>query len=125
LAILSDIVLLIPQSTGDGAQRRTLTHAVTFEEALAAIYETIGCTDVRKKPSLLYKLSSAPQKEDAISLRSEADWKGCLEDVAQAQAKKKATVQVKIIVGKQVCQHMSSFQPHDLVTRSTIVSDSI
>jgi hypothetical protein len=79
-----------------------LTHAATYEEALAVIYETIGCGDVRRKPNLSYKLASAAQKEEPITMCSEGDWKGCLEDVAQVQAKKKTTVQVKIIVGEQV-----------------------
>jgi hypothetical protein len=87
-----------------------LTHAVTFEEALEIIYETIGCSDVCRKPNLSYKLVSAPQKAEPITLGSADDWRGCLEDVAQVQAKKKSTVQVKIIVGEQVC-HLHSSAP--------------
>ena len=99
---LVDIVLLIPQSTSDRHHRRTLSHAVTFEEALEIMYDVIGCSDVHQKPNLAYKLASAPSKADPITLGSAEDWKGCLEDVAQIQAKKKATVQVKIIVSEQV-----------------------
>ena len=100
-------MLLIPQSMGDGHQHRTLTHATTFEEALDVIYKMIGCIDVHRKPNLSYKLGSAPQKEDRITLSSEEDWKGCLDDVAQVQAKKKTTIQVKIIAGKQVCDFVT------------------
>lgn len=46
ISTLTAIVLLIPLSTSDGAQRRTFTHAVAFQEVLAVIYETIGCVDV-------------------------------------------------------------------------------
>ena len=102
-------MLLIPQSTSDGHQRKTLTHATTFSETLEVIYETIGCEEVRRKPSLSYKLASAPQKDEAIALGSEDDWKGLLDDVAQVQAKKKATVQVKIIVGEQVRDFASMY----------------
>jgi hypothetical protein len=46
---------------------------------------------------------SAPLKADPITLGSAEDWRGCLEDVAQIQAKKKATVQVKIVISEQAC----------------------
>lgn len=99
---LPELVLLIPQAKSEGNQREMLTHAATFSEGLEIIHETIGCTEVEKKPTLSYKLSSATQKSEAINLASESDWQGCLEEVAQAQAKKKETVAVKILVTEQV-----------------------
>lgn len=76
---------------------------MAFEEALEIIYETIGCSECHKKPGLSYKLATAAQKEDPITLASNDDWKGCLEDIVQMQAKKKSIVQVKVIVSDQVC----------------------
>ena len=97
-----DIVLLNPQPTSNGHHYRTLLHTVTFE-ALGIIYEVIRCSNVHQKPNLAYKLMSAPSNADPITLGSAEDWKGCLEKVAQFQAKKRAMVQLKIIVGEQAC----------------------
>lgn len=106
------MALLIPQASNEGHQRRNLTQATTYAEALQVIYETVGCEDVYRKPHLAYKLSTATLKSDPINLGSEEDWKGCLEDISQAQAKKKGnTVAVKIIIAEQV--HLSSYLVHD------------
>jgi hypothetical protein len=49
---LTGIVLLIPQSTSDGHHRRTLSHAVTFEEVLEIMYDIIGCSDICRSQTL-------------------------------------------------------------------------
>jgi hypothetical protein len=93
---------MIPQATNAGTQREILKHSTLFDEALAVIYETIGCADIPKKPLLSYKLSNAAVKAPAINLGSAKDWEGCLEDVTGVEKKKKIQVSVSIIVTDQV-----------------------
>jgi hypothetical protein len=81
-------VLLIPQASSEGTQHENLTHSTTFEDALTVIHETLGCSSVVLKPALLYKLSNTPQKADAISLNSQADWEGCLDNVSRQSSTK-------------------------------------
>ncbi|KAJ7257256.1 hypothetical protein B0H12DRAFT_1015583, partial [Mycena haematopus] len=95
------LVLLIPQADGEGTQRENLTRATDFNDALAVIYTTIGCVKVNKKPKLSYKLATATQKEDAISLASVADWDGLVSEVAAAEKKKKSSVAARILVTEQ------------------------
>ncbi|KAF8133504.1 hypothetical protein K438DRAFT_1787644 [Mycena galopus ATCC 62051] len=92
------LVLMVPQATSEGTQRENLKHSTTFDEALVLIHETIGCTNVPKKPVLSYKLSNGPAKAPAINLGSASDWEGCLEEVTEAESKKNAKVSVVIIV---------------------------
>ncbi|KAJ7082173.1 hypothetical protein C8R43DRAFT_965525 [Mycena crocata] len=93
------LVLLIPRAELEGSQRQVLSHATTYDEALDVIYATIGCARVAQKPSLMYKLSTATAKTEAISLSLVDDWAGCLEDVTDVEKKK--AVSVKIIVTDQ------------------------
>ncbi|KAF8185347.1 hypothetical protein K438DRAFT_1765993 [Mycena galopus ATCC 62051] len=86
------LVLMIPQASNAGTQRENLKHSTPFDDALAVIYETIGCADFAKKPTLSYKLSNATVKAPAINLTSETDWEGCLEEVADAELKKKVKI---------------------------------
>ncbi|KAJ7756497.1 hypothetical protein DFH07DRAFT_742574, partial [Mycena maculata] len=74
----------------------------TFSEALDVIYNTVGCADVARKPDLSYKLGNALVKATPMSLDSDADWEGCLEDVRQAEKLKKgALIPVHILVTDQ------------------------
>ncbi|KAJ7229773.1 hypothetical protein GGX14DRAFT_553279 [Mycena pura] len=93
------LVLMVPQANKDGPKRVLLTHSTSFDDALEIIHTTIGCTDVARKPQLLYKLSSALVKASGIDLETKTDWDGCLEDVTVAEAKK--AVSVAIIVSDQ------------------------
>jgi hypothetical protein len=52
---ITELVLMIPHAEVEGNQRAILSHASTFDEALAVIYNTIGCAEVAKKPVLMYK----------------------------------------------------------------------
>ncbi|KAJ6540345.1 hypothetical protein B0H19DRAFT_1239731 [Mycena capillaripes] len=92
------LVLSVPRASEPGNQRITLTHATTFNEALAVIHSTVGCTDVTRKPVLTYKLSNATAKVPATSLSTDEDWKGCLEDVRQAESAKKAGVLIPVMI---------------------------
>ncbi|KAJ7834123.1 hypothetical protein B0H14DRAFT_2591050 [Mycena olivaceomarginata] len=96
---LLELVLMIPCAECEGSQREVLTHATTFDDALNIIYRTVGCTDIGKKPVLIYKLSTATTKMTPISLASQADWDGCLDEVTAAKGKKK--VNVNILVTEQ------------------------
>jgi len=76
----------------------TFTTQTTFVDALETIHETIGCTEVVKKPDLTYQLSIFTTKSQAISLGSQDDWEGCLDDVAIQEKKKGVKVTVNIFV---------------------------
>ncbi|KAJ7141515.1 hypothetical protein C8R46DRAFT_1233643 [Mycena filopes] len=95
------LVLMIPQASNAGTQRENLKHSTSFTDALDVIYETIGCADLAKKPALSYKLSNATVRAPAINLTSDADWDGCLEEVTDAERKKKAKISVSILVTEQ------------------------
>jgi hypothetical protein len=93
---------MILQATSTGTQCEYLTHCTSYNDALAVIYETVGCAEVPKKPLLSYKLSNAPGKAPTINLGSAKDWEGCLEDVSNAEENKKLKLSVIIIVPDQV-----------------------
>jgi hypothetical protein len=56
---------------------------------LTLIHETIPCHEVPRKPDLSYKLSNVPAKSPSIRLADAADWAGCLDSLADADAMKK------------------------------------
>ena len=101
-ANFTGIVLLIPQSSGASARRKTLAKSDTYEDALAVIYETIGCEDVKRKPELSYKLSDSLRKASAVGLGCDDDWTGLCEEVVDRQKKKKTSISVSIIISEQV-----------------------
>jgi hypothetical protein len=76
-----------------------MTHATTFDAALAAIHGIVGCVDVARKPILAYKLSNAAKNAPSMSLQSTSDWDGCLEGVHRAE---------KATKGDSVAEPMSS-----------------
>ncbi|KAF8185362.1 hypothetical protein K438DRAFT_1766005 [Mycena galopus ATCC 62051] len=91
-------------------ERITFTHATEYSEALAVIHETIGCTNVACKPVLTYKLSTAAKGVPQMSLGTEQDWQGCLEDVRQAEDAEKAVtvIPVMILVSDQYLSSLSA-----------------
>ncbi|KAJ6448753.1 hypothetical protein C8R45DRAFT_1132733 [Mycena sanguinolenta] len=91
------IVLMVPEATSEGSQRLSIKTAMSFEDALELIHETIGCVSVVQKPTLAYKLSTAIQKSAIINLCTEDDWGGLVTDVT-AKAKTKKDVSVVISV---------------------------
>ncbi|KAJ7359449.1 hypothetical protein DFH08DRAFT_801255 [Mycena albidolilacea] len=52
--------------------------------------ERHACQYVAHKPVLTYKLSNATTKVPATSLSTDEDWKGCLQDVRQAETRLRA-----------------------------------
>jgi hypothetical protein len=79
---------MVPQASSNGSQRLSITlDGQPFETILEMIYKAVGCSDVKRKPNLSYKLSTAPQKNSPISLATEDDWRGCLEDTMAAELK--------------------------------------
>ncbi|KAF8187306.1 hypothetical protein K438DRAFT_1834934 [Mycena galopus ATCC 62051] len=104
------LILSVPRASEPGNQRITFTHATDFTDALAAIHTTVGCTDVARKPVLTYKLSNAAKSVPVTSLSTDSDWKGCLEDVRQAENAKKAgtVIPVMILVTEQYLNSLSA-----------------
>ncbi|KAJ7445433.1 hypothetical protein FB451DRAFT_1412712 [Mycena latifolia] len=105
----AQLLLHIPRASEVGNQRVEFTHATSYDDALDIIYESVGCADVARKPVLAYKLASAP-KGSAMTLNSETDWTGCLEDVRQAEDAKKAgtLIPVHILVTDQYIASLSA-----------------
>ncbi|KAJ6522608.1 hypothetical protein B0H19DRAFT_1277299 [Mycena capillaripes] len=103
------LILSVPRASEPGNQRITFTHATNFSDALAAIHTTVGCTDVARKPVVTYKLSNATKSVPETSLSTDSDWKGCLEDVRQAENAKKAgtVIPVMILVTEQYLNSLS------------------
>jgi len=97
------MVLFIPRASGDGNQRVNLPLTATYPRALKVIFETIGCAEVNRKPTLSYKLVSTTAKTPPTSLGSDNDWEGLQDDIQAAQNKRKETVAANIIVADQVC----------------------
>jgi hypothetical protein len=70
---------------------------------LETIYEVIGCAAIARKPTILYKLSTATQKAKPIDLCTDMDWNGCFEDVASAEIKRKGQpAPILILIPDQV-----------------------
>lgn len=95
-------MLLIPQCREDAIKRKKISGFSTYDEAIYTIYETIGCSDVTRKPNLQYKLSDASKNSAAIGLQSEEDWDGLCEELLAKQKKNKSGMTVSIIVSEQV-----------------------
>ncbi|TFK57817.1 hypothetical protein BDN72DRAFT_920417, partial [Pluteus cervinus] len=92
------VMLDIPRVAGNGTQRKSIKSTMPFNEVIGIIHETIGCTTVKVKPNLCYKLGSAPQKSNSISLSTSDDWNGLLLELLPAQKKKKVTIPVSILL---------------------------
>jgi hypothetical protein len=70
----AEMVLFIPRASSNGNQCVNLPLTTTYDSALEVIYETIGCDEVNRKPTLSYKLVSATAKTPATFLGSDNDW---------------------------------------------------
>jgi hypothetical protein len=104
----SEVVHLhIPDSRSETVVLRRVSiplTSITFDNVLVSIWSAIGCTadDVKKKPSLSYKLVTATVKEAAFALDNNDTWDGLVAAAATAAAKKNSIVEVNIIVPNQV-----------------------
>jgi hypothetical protein len=67
--------------------RLRLEFDVTYDDALDAIYDTIGCGNLVRKPLLSYK--AGVQKGSTILLQNSGDWASLLDEVEMAVRKKK------------------------------------
>jgi hypothetical protein len=92
----------VPSST-EGSQRVKLDPSTSYDELIENIYEIVGCSNVAKKPQLLYRLSNTTAKSPAVNLGNDVDWEGCLEDVAHGIKKGKGTlITIKITISDVV-----------------------
>ncbi|KAJ3928485.1 MAG: hypothetical protein NXY57DRAFT_1041592 [Lentinula lateritia] len=74
--------LLIPAvNPEDPIERRSLDTQSSFKQFKNLVYKTLSCEKVHVKPSLSYKMPGATRGTSGISLRTEADWILCLEDI--------------------------------------------
>jgi hypothetical protein len=79
---------MVPTAASEGTQRISLPwEGLNYEDTIENIHDAVGCSDIKRKPQLSYKLSTATQKSAAVSLAKESDYDGLLEDVAAAETK--------------------------------------
>jgi hypothetical protein len=79
---------MVLTAASKGTQQISLPlEGLNYEDTIENIHNAVGCSDVKHKPQLSYKLSTATQKSVAISLTKEGDYDGLLEDVAAAETK--------------------------------------
>ena len=96
--------------------------AINFAKALEIIYDTIGCTNVVKKPQLKYWMVKTGRK--GITLESSEDWDGMIQHtkrLLQSQ-KDKSMVIGKIDIDSEVC---SSYTYLTLIFMNYILLSSI
>ncbi|KAJ7609312.1 hypothetical protein DFH06DRAFT_1376354 [Mycena polygramma] len=91
----TEIVFMIPEGTSEGNRRVSVGSFTSFEDAVEAIHETMGCVSVSRKPTLAYKFSTSNGKEATINLTTDKDWTGLVTDaVAKIKAKKDLRVTI-------------------------------
>jgi hypothetical protein len=85
---LSELILVVPHGASEGSQRISISlKNIDYMDVVEKIYEAIGCLEVTRKPLMSYKLGNATQKSTPISLATEDDYEGLLEDVAAVETK--------------------------------------
>ncbi|KAF8522025.1 hypothetical protein JB92DRAFT_3110806 [Gautieria morchelliformis] len=95
------ITFLVPDGT-DADETRTRINIMShtsFYTVINTLHDAIGCSGVKSKPKLKYKLTRVT-KAMLMRLQSVEDWEGLKEEIETVQGKKKnqASVAVEIIV---------------------------
>ncbi|KAF8513512.1 hypothetical protein JB92DRAFT_3116288 [Gautieria morchelliformis] len=95
------ITFLVPDGT-DADETRTRINIMShtsFYMLINTLHDAIGCSGVKSKPKLKYKLTRVT-KAMLMQLQSVEDWEGLKEEIETVQGKKKnqASVAVEIIV---------------------------
>ena len=96
--------------------------AIDFAKALEIIYDTIGCTNVVKKPQLKYWMAKTGRK--GITLESSEDWDGMIQHPKRLlqRPKDKSMVIGEIDIDLEVC---SSYTYLTLILMNYIFLSSI
>ncbi|KAF8873645.1 hypothetical protein CPB84DRAFT_1853946 [Gymnopilus junonius] len=99
------IAFILPCADSEAMQHIPINWNSSFEEVVEWVHEALQCTNIVKKPILLYKLPSAKQKQNPFSLSMVEDWEGCRDVIMDEVAKKKrndmGTIQVSIELGPE------------------------
>ncbi|KAJ3714519.1 hypothetical protein C8R42DRAFT_646438 [Lentinula raphanica] len=77
-------VIIPPLMPENPSSRRRIDTATSFDAFQSLVHLVLGCHDVRLKPQISYKISSAPKGSSSIALASKEDWAACIEDVVSA-----------------------------------------
>ena len=105
MSCYAEIAFILPCADSEAMQRVPIDWNSSFEEVVERVHEALQCTNIAKKPILLYKLPSAKQKQNPFSLSTAEDWEGCRDAIMDEVAKKKrndmGTIQVSIELGPE------------------------
>ncbi|THV06765.1 hypothetical protein K435DRAFT_773092 [Dendrothele bispora CBS 962.96] len=99
----TELVLIVTRA--DGVNERRVfedAYSTNFKTVQSSIHDALECTQFKKKPDLNYKLEDAKVKSNPNRLASDEDWEGCVEEVMNAQKKKKGVVKVNIHIPEEV-----------------------
>ncbi|KAF8888946.1 hypothetical protein CPB84DRAFT_1849504 [Gymnopilus junonius] len=72
------IAFILPCTDSEAMQCVPIDWNSSFEEVVEWVHEALQCTNIAKKPILLYKLPSAKQKQNPFSLSTVEDWKAVM-----------------------------------------------
>ncbi|KAJ3996540.1 hypothetical protein F5050DRAFT_1807650 [Lentinula boryana] len=95
---LQKIVLMVPRYDKTNERKTYKDRSVDHEDVISDIYDVIGCSNAKDKPSLSYKIEGAPVKSGSISLMTDDDWEGLCDDVLAKQQAKSKIFKVNILV---------------------------
>lgn len=107
--IPTEFLCLLPASNEGLNTRIKVSSDEPFEDFLESVYTSIGCSDVRLKPEVAYKLSNGSKKKADLGtiLSVDDDWNDAVEDLrgAQSRQRNKATPihMIISITDSQVC----------------------
>lgn len=87
---LIEFTCLIPSSNPNVQGRAILKATSTLAELQELVYESIGCTEIKIKPALGWKYSTAAQKAPVSLLKTDEDWEAAVEDLCDKEHRRKS-----------------------------------
>ena len=92
------ITFVVPEGVSGSLKMLILPRDITFENFKAAVYDTFGCTDVKLKPTLMFKIGL---RSLVLSLADNNDFLQLINS-KELSSKKGADVKVIISIPKDV-----------------------
>ncbi|KAJ3735366.1 hypothetical protein DFJ43DRAFT_1151543 [Lentinula guzmanii] len=89
---------MVPRYDKTNERKTYKDRLVDYEDVISDIYDVIGCSNAKDKPSLSYKIEGALVKLGSISLMTDDDWEGLCDDVLAKQQAKSKVFKVNIVV---------------------------
>ncbi|KZT21219.1 hypothetical protein NEOLEDRAFT_1150799 [Neolentinus lepideus HHB14362 ss-1] len=98
------------------SERVQVDYDESFNEVIAVIHQTMGCSDTILKPLLQYKLSNKPKNAQKFALTQESDWVLLVCDLESAKRQKKQPIPMDIFTTDQITS--KSFTETHLILNS-------